>query len=124
MINTLYNSLTLEFSTKSKAVVRRQSKEGQNIFRRRLLMLASILTTMFVILTMTRGFALSQNYGRAIPAKMEEYVVQPGDTLWAIARKSQSNQNIYRVLDNIEQYNHMNDNENIYPGEKLWIPTK
>ena len=51
-----------------------------------------------------------------------EIVVGTGETLWQIADKHNKDENIQEVLYSIVEYNNL-EGTNIYPGQKLKIPT-
>lgn len=44
------------------------------------------------------------------------YFVKPGDTLWSIAKKFRS------TIADISRVNNIEDENNIYPGQQLFIP--
>jgi nucleoid-associated protein YgaU len=52
----------------------------------------------------------------------EIYIVQEGDTVWQIVRKSYGEGDIQRQLDLLLEANPMLDPETIVPGQKLKLP--
>jgi spore germination protein len=51
-----------------------------------------------------------------VPTGQDVYIVQPGDTLWKIARR-------YAVtVQALAQYNNISNSDSIYPGMALYIP--
>lgn len=52
-----------------------------------------------------------------------QYIVQPGDTLWSIAREYRiGRQDIRKVVWELQEVNEITPM--IYPGQELWVPLK
>jgi nucleoid-associated protein YgaU len=51
-----------------------------------------------------------------------EYVVQPGDTLWSIAREYRGRRDIRDVVWELREVNGITPM--IHPGQVLWVPVK
>lgn len=53
------------------------------------------------------------------PAAVREYVIQPGDTMWAISRTLLGDPRLFREL---AQKNQIENPDRIFPGQRLVVP--
>ncbi len=54
---------------------------------------------------------------------LTKVVVEEGDTLWAISRRFNSNEDMRKIVYRVKKINNLT-NANIYPGQQLIIPVK
>lgn len=81
-----------------------------------------ILTTVFMLACLI--YIYQRPNAAADNSQLPTYVVQPGDTLWQIAREYQPPRTDIRVfIDRIIKVNKL-PGPTIYPGQALYIPSK
>lgn len=82
---------------------------------------ALVLTAITMTLALLGWLAISNDRAAYDYEETISYWVEPGDTLWTIARKySTDQQDVRRVIDIIEQESDCT--ATIYPGQQLTIP--
>ncbi len=97
----------------------RQSRDGVRRRRKRFLLLALVA----LALSVSPLFALSIG-GPAAPKAPVRVVVEPGDTLWALAREyGPPNEDVREVVYDIRETNHLAGSV-IRPGQVLLIETE
>jgi Tfp pilus assembly protein FimV len=80
--------------------------------------LATALVLATVALPVVPG--LARGHERAPAGPRIAYVVAPGDTLWAIARRVAPDSDPRAVVDALARENHVDGT--IQVGQQLWIP--
>jgi hypothetical protein len=94
----------------------RTNVQGLNIKQ---LMVIFILLSCLAILTM---YPQPSNTGQAtvFASQYEEYIVQPGDTLWSIAKAHRGRRDIRDVVWELQEVNQITPI--IHPGQAIWVP--
>lgn len=105
-------------------VVERAGEEGDKYISFKLLEYREFEKKSVVIVNSTTNIATvkkEESTPKVNPKSNSTYVVQSGDTLWAIAKKYYGNGNQYTKIYNANKDKIKNPNL-IYPGQKLVIP--
>jgi LysM repeat protein len=86
------------------------------------MVLVMVLMTLLVIAGFTLGRSVSFGASRVHPATHHSVVVEPGETLWALAVRIAPHQDPRLVVADIESLNHLADAD-VEPGQQLLVPT-
>lgn len=93
------------------------SRRGELLLRR----LTAVVTAVVVILVLTAAaFAVVGTAGSA-PVQTRAVVVQPGQSLWQLARASSPGADVSEATDQIRSLNHLGTTE-LIPGQTLIVP--
>jgi hypothetical protein len=104
-----------------KAPPCRQSASQVRLTRRgRLALVLVVLALSYVVMTMLSAPAASTGHVHHAPA--HTVVVEPGQTLWDIARAAEPREDPRRVVQQIVELNSLADPGSIRPGQPLNIP--
>lgn len=95
------------------------NKAKHRVARRKLLSIAGVLCLVLFLL----GYAFAQHGAAAASQAAPTYVVQPGDTLWGIAKAHSTPQHDVRVLVHRLQKLNKLASPIIQPGQCLLLPT-
>ena len=75
------------------------------------------IVTMFLLYVMVQALAAEPEY-----TNYQNYVVQHGDTLWAIAEKHMPDSDRRKTVYDIRQINELSSTKHIKPGDQLKVP--
>lgn len=83
-----------------------------------------ILSTTFLIFLCFSLLSIPMNLFRAEGFQEKQYkeiVVEPGDTLWEIAKSQHGSKDLREIVFDIEKTNHLS-NQSIQPGQIILVP--
>jgi hypothetical protein len=89
--------------------------------RRGRLLLVLVVMLLLVLAGFTLGRGSSQAASRAHPGTHRSVVVEPGETLWAVAVRIAPHDDPRLVVADIESLNHL-ANAAVEPGQQLLVP--
>ncbi len=128
MVHSCYRSSPVHFAANISARIvdnryRRIDERGH--MRLYLVLCLSVLLSAVALLSVSllAGGMVDHHQGIFAAGRVVSYVVEPGDTLWGIAKSDSTNGEIFKTLAEIEQINRVSDNGDIYPGQILRIPS-
>jgi nucleoid-associated protein YgaU len=96
--------------------------------RRLMVLLAAVTAALLLVLAASRAAATFRDVPASVPERRpapalsnaaSAYVVQPGDTLWSIARKMQPHGDVRPLVDELV---HRNGGTDLAVGQRLAIP--
>jgi hypothetical protein len=90
--------------------------------RRGRVLLVLTVMTLLVLAGFTLGHGSSLAASRAHPQPHHSVVVEPGETLWAVAVRTAPHVDPRLVVADIESLNHLRS-ATVEPGQQLLIPT-
>jgi LysM domain len=90
--------------------------------RRGRVVLVLTVMTLLVLAGFTLGHGSSLAAGRERPQPQHSVVVEPGETLWAVAVRSAPHVDPRLVVADIESLNHLRS-ATVEPGQQLLVPT-
>ena len=96
--------------------------------RRLMVLLAAVIAALLLVLAASRAAATFRDVPASVPERRpapalstsaSAYVVQPGDTLWSIARRMQPQGDVRPLVDELV---HQNGGTDLAVGQRLAIP--
>ena len=112
---------TLSFAIASTAPARPLRRRPRLTRRGRLVIVLAVLAALFTVFSLGRVSTTAAT-SRGSVAHLRHVVVQPGDTLWAIARDASPGADPRATVDRIVTLNGL-DGATVAPGQRLLLPT-
>lgn len=90
--------------------------------RGRALMLLALVAVLFAAFSLGRANTQAAPIAGETPATVEQIIVQPGDSLWVVARRIAPENDPREVISQIRRLNRLGDSQ-LQAGQQLLLPT-